>query len=149
MKDTREKKSRGLLSKFLIVKLKTVIYYLWSKEENKFYANNSNSSNPASRAVVQTFWLRFSADFEFTICFFCQTQPKPNGYLARSCKILAKPCKTMHRLARFSGKILQDNHSLCKNLVREAFVLQESCKITICLVQILQDSYLACKNLAK
>ena len=29
-------------------------------------------------------------------------------YLARSCKILAESCKTMHGLAKISSKILQD-----------------------------------------
>ena len=75
-------------------------------------------------------------------------------FLARSCKIaivLQESCKITIRLAR----ILQDNHSTCKNLARYPFYLQEwglwffarilqdnrsSCKI-------LQDKHSSCKIL--
>ena len=35
----------------------------------------------------------------------------PNGYLVRSYKILTESYKRMHRLTRFSDRILQDKHS--------------------------------------
>ena len=42
----------------------------------------------------------------------------PNGYLVRSYKILTESYKRMHRLTRFSDRILQDKHSSYKNLTR-------------------------------
>ena len=42
------------------------------------------------------------------VTIFAKPKPDPNGYLARFCQNLAESCKTIHRLARISARILQD-----------------------------------------
>ena len=63
-------------------------------------------------------------------------QSKPNGYLARSCKIPARSCNTMHQLTDILARS-------CKI----ALVLLES--ITIRLPRILRDNHLNCNNLVR
>ena len=55
-------------------------------------------------------------------------QARPNGYLARSCKNLAKMV-ILQDLARrwLSCKILQDEWLSCKILARRMVILQDSC----------------------